>query len=54
MYFIEKTLEFDKWIRKLKDLRAKAKVLVRIQKLAQDEHFGDYSRQLEVESEKLK
>ena len=41
MYFIEKTTEFDKWLRKLKDLRAKAKVLFRIQKLGQDEHFGD-------------
>jgi len=41
MYFIEKTSEFDKWLRKLKDLRAKAKVLIRIQKLEQDEHFGD-------------
>lgn len=41
MYFIEKTSEFDKWIRKLKDLRAKAKILFKIQKLEQDEHFGD-------------
>lgn len=41
MYFIEKTLEFDKWLRKLKDLRAKAKILFRIQKLEIDEHFGD-------------
>ncbi len=41
MYFIEKTNEFDKWLRKLKDLRAKAKILVRVQKLEQDEHFGD-------------
>jgi len=41
MYFIEKTTEFDKWLRKITDLRAKAKVLVRIQKLEQDEHFGD-------------
>lgn len=41
MYFIEKTTEFDKWSRKLSDLRAKAKVLFRIQKLEQDEHFGD-------------
>ncbi|HKM93250.1 MAG TPA: hypothetical protein VJY41_06345 [Prolixibacteraceae bacterium] len=42
MYFIEKTVEFDKWLRKLKDLRAKAKILFRIQKLESDEHFGDY------------
>ncbi|MFK7971368.1 MAG: type II toxin-antitoxin system RelE/ParE family toxin [Bacteroidia bacterium] len=42
MYFIEKTAEFDKWLKKLKDLRAKAKVLFRIQKLESDEHFGDY------------
>lgn len=37
----EKTIEFDKWIRKLKDLRAKAKILFRIQKLETDGHFGD-------------
>lgn len=41
MYFIEKTVEFDKWLRKLKDLRAKAKILFRIQKIESDEHFGD-------------
>jgi putative addiction module killer protein len=41
MYFIEKTSEFDKWLRKLKDLRAKAKILMRVQKLEQDEHFGE-------------
>lgn len=41
MYFIEKTTEFDKWLKKLKDLRAKAKILFRIQKLEKDEHFGD-------------
>jgi putative addiction module killer protein len=41
MYLIEKTEEFDKWLRKLKDLRAKAKILVRIQKLETNEHFGD-------------
>lgn len=41
MFFIEKTTEFDKWLRKLKDLKAKSKVLFRIQKLASDEHFGD-------------
>ena len=41
MYFIEKTTEFDKWFRKLNDLRAKAKILVRLQKLENEEHFGD-------------
>ena len=41
MYFIEKTIEFDKWLRKLKDLRARAKILFRIQKLENEEHFGD-------------
>lgn len=40
MFFIEKTLEFDKWFRKLKDIKAKAKILFRIQKLENDEHFG--------------
>ena len=37
----EKTIEFDKWIKKLKDLRAKAKILFRIQKIETDGHFGD-------------
>ena len=41
MFFIEKTTEFDKWLRKLKDMKAKAKILFRIQKLENDEHFGD-------------
>ncbi|WP_299782798.1 type II toxin-antitoxin system RelE/ParE family toxin [uncultured Formosa sp.] len=41
MFFIEKTNEFDKWLRKLKDFKAKAKILFRIQKLETDEHFGD-------------
>ena len=41
MYFIEKTAEFDKWLRKLKDLRAKAKILFRIQRIESEEHFGD-------------
>lgn len=41
MFFIEKTVEFDKWLRKLKDLRAKAKILFKIQKLEIYEHFGD-------------
>lgn len=41
MFYIEKTTEFDKWLRKLNDLKAKAKILFRIQKLENDQHFGD-------------
>lgn len=41
MFFIEKTIEFDKWLRKLKDFKAKAKIIFRIQKLEIDERFGD-------------
>lgn len=41
MYFIEKTTEFDKWFRKLNDITAKAKIIFRIQKIENDEHFGD-------------
>lgn len=42
MIVTEKTSEFDKWIRKLKDIRAKSKILFRIQKLETNEHFGDF------------
>lgn len=42
MYFIEKPPEFDKWLRKLNDFRAKAKILFRIQKLENEEHFGEW------------
>ena len=38
---MKKTKEFDKWLKKLNDLQAKAKILFRIQKLEKDEHFGD-------------
>lgn len=41
MFFIEKTVEFDRWLRKLKDVRAKAKILFRIQKIENNGHFGD-------------
>ncbi len=41
MYFLEKTIEFDNWLRKMKDVRAKAKILFRLQKLEKEEHFGD-------------
>lgn len=41
MYVIEKTVEFDKWLRKLKDIKAKSKILFRILKLENDGHLGD-------------
>ncbi len=41
MYYIEKTIEFDKWLKKLKDLTGKAKILIRIQKIEKEGHFGD-------------
>ena len=41
MFFIEKTREFDKWLKKLKDFKARAKIIFRIQKLEAEEHFGD-------------
>jgi putative addiction module killer protein len=41
MIIVEKTSEFDKWLRRLKNLRAKSKILFRIQKIENDEHFGD-------------
>ena len=41
MRVIEKTTEFDRWFTKLKDLKAKAKILFRIQKIQSDDHFGD-------------
>jgi putative addiction module killer protein len=41
MRVFEKTTEFDRWFNKLKDLKAKAKILFRIQKIQSDDHFGD-------------
>ncbi len=41
MYIIEKTSEFDKWLRKLKDRRAKAKILFRVQRIEEKGNFGD-------------
>lgn|SRR5690554_3460774 len=42
MFLIEKTDEFDKWFRKLKDIKAKAKILLRLQRV-EDGNFGDTS-----------
>ena len=42
LYFIEKTAEFDKWLRKLKDFKARARILLRIQRIESNGHFGDY------------
>ena len=41
MYVIKKTKVFDKWLRKLKDQRAKAKILFRIQRIQENGNFGD-------------
>ena len=41
MYIIEKTDEFEKWFRKLKDIRTKAKILFRIQRIEEHGNFGD-------------
>jgi putative addiction module killer protein len=41
MYLIEKTSDFHKWFRKLKDRKAKAKILVRIQRIEEKGNFGD-------------
>ena len=41
MYLIEKTSEFDKWLRKLKDKKAKARILMRIQRIEDNGNFGD-------------
>jgi putative addiction module killer protein len=55
MYLIEKTDEFDKWLRKLKDIRAKAIILLRIQKvenigpLGNCESVGQGIRELEID-----
>ena len=43
MFFIWKTSEFDKWFRKLKDKRAKARILIRIQRIEEKGNFGDCS-----------
>ena len=41
VYEVFKTNEFDRWIRKLKDRRAIAKILIRIQRIEEHGNFGD-------------
>jgi putative addiction module killer protein len=41
VYEILKTDEFDKWLRKLRDKRALAKILLRIQRIEENGNFGD-------------
>lgn len=41
MYSLKKTSEFDKWLKKLKDKKAKAKILIRLQRIESQGNFGD-------------
>ncbi|QCK16106.1 type II toxin-antitoxin system RelE/ParE family toxin [Mangrovivirga cuniculi] len=41
MYIIEQTTEFEKWFRKLKDRKAKAKILLRLQRIEDQGNYGD-------------
>jgi putative addiction module killer protein len=41
VYLLEKTLEFDKWLRKLRDNKAKAKILFRLQRV-ESGNLGDF------------
>lgn len=40
MYLIEKTIEFDKWLKKLRDNTARAKILFRLQRV-ESGNLGD-------------
>ncbi len=42
MFLLEKTSEFDKWLKKLKDRKAKAKILLRLQRV-ETGNLGDVS-----------
>ena len=35
------TPEFQRWLKNLKDLKAKAKILVRLERIRMYDHFGD-------------
>lgn len=42
MFLLEKTSEFDKWLKKLNDSKAKAKILLRLQRVEAG-NLGDVS-----------
>ena len=42
LYAINKTAEFDKWLSKVKDLRAKATIFNRINMISELGNFGDH------------
>ncbi|TNF44971.1 MAG: type II toxin-antitoxin system RelE/ParE family toxin [Cytophagales bacterium] len=42
MFLLEKTSEFDKWLKKLNDRKAKAKILLRLQRV-ETGNLGDVS-----------
>lgn len=41
---VSKTKEFDKWLRKLKDPKAKAAILYRILRIQEKDLIGDFKR----------
>ncbi|MDH5382821.1 MAG: type II toxin-antitoxin system RelE/ParE family toxin [Cyclobacteriaceae bacterium] len=42
MFVIQKTIEFDKWFRKLRDAKARARILLRFQRIEESGNFGDF------------
>jgi putative addiction module killer protein len=42
MFLLEKTSEFDKWLKKLNDRKAKVKILLRLQRVEAG-NLGDFS-----------
>jgi putative addiction module killer protein len=43
MYLIKRTKQFDQWLKKLKDIKGKAKILTRLKKIENGE-LGDHKQ----------
>lgn len=43
MYLIKRTKQFDQWLKKLKDIKGKARILTRLKKIENGE-LGDYKQ----------